>query len=1108
MADASTTTAFKQNSRTSRIVYATQPPVSGIYDTDIPTSPAYARALINFESNNEGTGIAPRPGIEQIDLYPIKQYAYNTKSDPSMYTIDSSSIIFKNYIKDGVEYNNIETKRYVIISDDKDISVSYGIKIDDEYLCYTDYLKKEQGEDEIQANVSYNSSTGKDGVISAYPIVYNNKLISTTAFETNDLFFTGRDSDNKAVLLTHKTASDDLFDTSKVNTAVSPFIGARAWIVPKSLTPAQATAWGFNMLSKNPYTFESTVKEGDKTINALGLLPYTGDKVVLNTLKNTQYAYKLISEIGSEGIYAIKAQYKQVYTDQWNEITGTLKKELNADAVKNHSFVFASPVDSLVMRLSFYKKSELPLSTQYLEMPKTEWEGTKLDDNAIYSHKDEFGNIFYYKADSNDADSKIITYYPEASDEEEEALFKEGYRSILTFPVAFNYTRTVNGSQDLINYELCSAKGMCYWRNRLILWGVDNGAPVLFFSELNDPSYFPYPNNISVLPEPIIKAVPFQDSLLVFTKTQVWQITLNADGLTWTETCLQKNLKIDEKDSHLIIPLSNMVFFKSDLFYYMLVPSSKGTGTLVLATIYKPVEKILRNIENYLRETINLLYSDSNIVIEEFRNPIDLNSTTPYVTNAYLDYDTIRIVYSILLDLKQDSESYQTVYNYCLNYNTNTRVWTTYVFESNSIPQLVEPNSIKYGVWGDLFKSKSANIKKDNFKRLTHMFNMDDIASEITNGIEVEPGSSAFELNKELLKAYLNHYCTDNYETLLANNAFPIDDLIGLTADNIDLIRLYQQTFKINNKLKTTDLLYRSSTHINNNEELYDFPYNYAICYFNNSDELIAAPSESEIESLGITTFLKVFLNIYWEIQPISNSDTISARLVFEVDKVKTTNLGGFYKDVNCTIVEPELAGNTFIYFPGTYYSRQLSTDVTINGTNYSFTEDLHTLAFRVHSYLGVHNELKPPYYIQNYQYTDTGPLDLNSSLYKKFRNYYIDVVNLSDSDLDFYVEFNVDNNLKVPLYTGSIGVINGTYDITYDLNEDSKQTVYGSVKGLKDGLCYTINGTTWDTPYIARLKSIVTCKGLRPGLKIYSKNQTPYEILNTTWVYRYKNAR
>lgn len=1059
MADASTTTAFKQNSRTSRIVYATQPPVSGIYDTDIPTSPAYARALINFESNNEGTGIAPRPGIEQIDLYDLNITDYKAPLTKAVL----SDVVFKTYNSSDINNNTpfiSKTKRLVLdsISDNLiDLVYIQGNKIFKDRLIYTNDVTAPQ----------YKITGSAEGhTVGAIPVRFNNKLIYTTAFETNDLYYLGKTfstteySSKVPCLLKHAVNADISFDLNSSNEAIeSYFNDSRFFIEPKTLTPTQATSWGFNMLSKNPYTFESTVKEGAETINTLGLLPYVGDKVVLNTLKNTPYTYKLISEIGSEGIYAIKAQYKQVYTDQWNEITGTLKKGLNADAVKNYSFIFTSPVDSLVMRLSFYKKSELPLSTQYLEMSKTEWEGTKLDDKAIYSHKDEFGNIFYYKADLNDADSKIITYYPEASDEEEEALFKEGYRSILTFPVAFNYTRTVNGSQDLINYELCSAKGMCYWRNRLILWGVDNGAPVLFFSELNDPSYFPYPNNISVLPEPIIKAVPFQDSLLVFTKTQVWQITLNADGLTWTETCLQKNLKIDEKDSHLIIPLSNMVFFKSDLFYYMLVPSSKGTGTLVLATIYKPVEKTLRNIDYDIKHTIDLLYDSTKIV--SFKNPIDLEDSTYYTINAYLDYDTIRIVYSTLLTVGLDKE-YQVVYNYCLNYNTTSRVWTLYTFETNSIPNLAEVNSLNKGIWEDLLNySTETNVVFDNSKVC---------------------------LSKSKLLALESETVCDKLNTV------PVEDIetYDNTLTNLSYYNnsFYYQTFKIDNKLENTDNLIRS------------IPVEYMITgsyspigfsYFRRGVYI-----STEVNT-GAIAFIRIDLE-----EPIIEDDL----LVYNIGD----NLNGytFYSDVLCTEKYIPLQDYKLYYgaHPGV---KILDLGYPSGPMNINYTKIGEIQGRAYYSILPCYETktaAKPPHYIQNYQYADTGPLDLNSSLYKKFRNYYIDVINLSDSDLDFYIEFNVDNNLKVPLYTGSVGVINGTYDITYDLNEDSKQTVYGSVKGLKDGLEYTINGTTWDTPYIARLKSIVTCKGLRPGLKIYSKNQTPYEILNTTWVYRYKNAR
>ena len=88
----------------------------------------------------------------------------------------------------------------------------------------------------------------------------------------------------------------------------------------------------------------------------------------------------------------------------------------------------------------------------------------------------------------------------------------------------------------MLKYNLFTAKGMCFWQNRLVLWNVarpdgidtayqDDSAHLMFFSEVNDPSYFPYPNNVSAFTEPVLHAVPFGDDLLVITATSMHLVT-------------------------------------------------------------------------------------------------------------------------------------------------------------------------------------------------------------------------------------------------------------------------------------------------------------------------------------------------------------------------------------------------------------------------------------------------------------------------------------------------------------------------------------------------------------------------------------------------------
>ena len=146
--------------------------------------------------------------------------------------------------------------------------------------------------------------------------------------------------------------------------------------------------------------------------------------------------------------------------------------------------------------------------------------------------------------------------------------------------IGFDFTVDTYGNTDNVKqeiYNLYEATGIEYWQNRLVLWGVPKDPTILFISDLNEPAYFPYPNNITVYDEPIVCVKPFLNDLLVFTATHVHLLSMNSDGSTFKTTVVQSNLSIDPWDRHLIQVVKNMVFFKSGNYFYMLVPKAQST---------------------------------------------------------------------------------------------------------------------------------------------------------------------------------------------------------------------------------------------------------------------------------------------------------------------------------------------------------------------------------------------------------------------------------------------------------------------------------------------------------------------------------------------------
>lgn len=242
-------------------------------------------------------------------------------------------------------------------------------------------------------------------------------------------------------------------------------------------------------------------------------------------------------------------------------------------------------------------------------------------------------------------------------------------------PVSFNFTEDTDGL-SMQKYNIKLAKGMTYWRNRLVLYNTPEDAKLLFLSAPNNPEYFPYPNNTLTFEEDIVHVCPLLDSLIVFTTSKVYTVVLAEDGLGTYTKCIQQNLHIAEADAVFIQTVKNMVFFKSGNYFYMIVPSAKSmTGELVIAPISKNIALFLDDFENNIMRILETVYDfkiNENIIVGE--------SNRPKLVSCYnhLDYEDIVNTYVFKM---QDGR----LMNFCLLYNITTRYWRVHIIESSDL---------------------------------------------------------------------------------------------------------------------------------------------------------------------------------------------------------------------------------------------------------------------------------------------------------------------------------------------------------------------------------------------------------------------------------------
>ena len=170
---------------------------------------------------------------------------------------------------------------------------------------------------------------------------------------------------------------------------------------------------------------------------------------------------------------------------------------------------------------------------------------------------------------------------------------------------SFSMTDSTVIASELKTFTLSTCKGICEWKERVVVWGVRNAKSCIFVSEAGSTNYFPYPNGYDEFPNSVVKCVPYGDKLLVFTTQELYMCTLNPDGLTYVKTLVQRGLNIDTDDMPMVKIINNLISFKTDDKYFLVVPKSTSLlGELQLAPISNQMARFLDNVEYNIAEVV------------------------------------------------------------------------------------------------------------------------------------------------------------------------------------------------------------------------------------------------------------------------------------------------------------------------------------------------------------------------------------------------------------------------------------------------------------------------------------------------------------------------
>lgn len=423
-------------------------------------------------------------------------------------------------------------------------------------------------------------------------------------------------------------------------------------------TPAasEAVNYGYNMLLSAPYTFSD--QTGASVFEMEGILPYdsrfTGSNtpVLLMTPKrNSRIWFRCYYNIPSSGTYDIVWSWKEVSADEWTEF-GRQTGIIDITTPLQASLI--APTTEVLVRCEAYKYESGTVS-EVVDKAMTVGFDFSLEDNQTISNVEQK------------------------------------------------------------NYDLTTATGMYSWKNRLVLWGVPEDPTILWVSDLNEPTYFPYPNNITVFDEPIISVIELMDNLIVFTKSKVYQVTTE-DGVSWSTSVVQSNLFINDWDKHLIQSVRNMLYFKSGNYYYMIVPKRESdTGELILAPITTPITDFFNrfsvNVKEIFRECFKEVDENGNVVIHEPESMVTYYN--------FLNYESIHNLYVY---------KYQGKYiHFDIVYNTASRYWKIVIYE---VPHILYPfrnDATQRGLLAStsLLEVNTGGVSQGN-RRCIQLYNWDD----------------------------------------------------------------------------------------------------------------------------------------------------------------------------------------------------------------------------------------------------------------------------------------------------------------------------------------------------------------------------------------------
>lgn len=770
---------------------------SGMYITDQMIPEGYARVMVNYDIDDTGSHIRPRPGrkivsyIHKPEVMPdyadITDYIYIYNENGSQVKFLKDVILsfgnddyFVHPTENG-EYTNYYSNSYKTVDtglyqyneatdswdtieegtvSTTDFQHAWGLVYESltnsfEYIdvselgetlarkLYSVYSFSERFINKNSTTSEIDDTVMKPDVIKPIYTVLNNELyaIATPAW-TDYVYENNRERDystyNAPVLV--KLQIRQLADNS-YKLVVVP-------ISVKETSPIEAAATGFNMLAEYPYDFEDKPESG--TVDILGMLMYE------NTFATTP---TFIATIGAE-IY-LRAFY------EYPNVGDTIK----------------------------YKVEVLDLTNQ-ADINNNIW--TTLHD--------------FTDSTLSAGDPLWITYIPQTLATKIRLTTRLGDDTttddVQTLAVYCDSTKYSSFKID--KFDLNNCKGMVTWLGRIGIYGAEGAESQIFFSDIEDAGYFPYPANVLDFETDILAVHNYLDNLLVFTVDAVWLVTPGTSIMTSTQKKILENTNIAEVDSLLVQVLKQEIFFKMNNQFYVLKPNKYTADVTDLKSYLNStaISFLTEHFKTEMLKILNKMYEryepdwfytynipkDHDVINEPYSLKKRVRYTDLYLRDVTSTIINSEVHYIYKTTLKADTEEsphglgadYLDIH---FVYNTITRSWRLYTMCAEAT------NEHGRCYYGNLCYTH----KKDNstYEFIGDPLNNNIIITKLTNDQVIDDVIAAYDDEDNFVK-YVQNMKSDvfhNFAPMLSGVIYPNNQYIdtGVIAVDTAFLKRYRE---------------------------------------------------------------------------------------------------------------------------------------------------------------------------------------------------------------------------------------------------------------------------------------------------------------------------